>query len=133
MAAQDLHVDVERDSKDLPMAGFILMIDDFRAENGATRFIPGSHRWPEVPRDRMRDCKADYDTQTLACGPAGSMIVFNGSIWHGHCANTTDQPRRSIQGYFVRRDAQSGINQSSRIRPETFERLSPLARYLLVL
>jgi len=132
-AAQDLHVDIERDSKDLPMVGFILMIDDFGAGNGATRFVPGSHLWPEVPLDTMTDCKADYDGQTFALGSAGSMIVFNGSIWHGHTANATNQPRRSIQGYFVRRNAQSGIDQTSRIRPETIERLRPLARYLLAL
>jgi hypothetical protein len=37
--AQDLHVDIKRDSEDLPMAGFILMVDEFRPDNGATRRI----------------------------------------------------------------------------------------------
>ncbi len=44
---QGLHVDVRRDSPDWPLLGFILMIDDFRADNGATRFVTGSHRWRE--------------------------------------------------------------------------------------
>ncbi|SRR6266851_2177811 len=35
-AAQDLHVDIKRDSEDLPMVGFILMVDEFRPDNGAT-------------------------------------------------------------------------------------------------
>ncbi len=34
---QELHVDLPRDSEDRPMAGFILMIDDFVLDNGATR------------------------------------------------------------------------------------------------
>ena len=47
--AQDLHVDVRRDSADWPLLGFILMVDEFRPDNGATRFVPGSHRWPNAP------------------------------------------------------------------------------------
>ena len=42
--AQELHVDVPRESKDWPLVGFILMVDEFRPDNGATRFVPGSHR-----------------------------------------------------------------------------------------
>src|SRR5262249_15443178 len=41
--AEDLHVDVRRDSADWPLLSFILMIDEFRPDNGATRFVPGSH------------------------------------------------------------------------------------------
>ena len=40
--AQELHVDFRREGDGWPMVGFILMIDDFRKENGATRFVPGS-------------------------------------------------------------------------------------------
>jgi hypothetical protein len=38
---------------------------------------------------------------------------------------------RSIQGVFIRGEAQTAIDQSSRIRLETLARISPLARYLL--
>ena len=130
-AAQDLHADIQRDSEDLPMVGFILMIDEFRLDNGATRFIPGSHMWPGVPGDVTHDCQADYQGQMLACGPAGSLIIFNGSVWHGHSANESGKPRRSIQGYFVRRNARSGIDLPARMRPATLARMAPLARYLL--
>ncbi len=132
-AAQSLHVDIARDSEDLPMAAFILMIDEFRPDNGAPRFVPGSHLWPGAPKDAMPDCQADFAGQVLASGPAGSLIIFNGSIWHSHTANASDQPRRSIQGYFVRREARSGIDLPSRMRPETLARISPLARYVLAL
>jgi len=131
MPTSELHVDVKRDSPAWPLAGFILMIDDFRPDNGATRFVPGSHRWPNAPEDVMPDRRADYDGQVLACGPAGSLLVFNGSAWHDHTANVSGDPRRSLQGAFIPRDGRARTDFSARMRPETLARLSPLARYVL--
>lgn len=65
------HVDVGRQSAEWPLAGFILMVDDFRPDNGATRFVPGSHRWSRAPWDSMTDVAAEHDEQVLACGSAG--------------------------------------------------------------
>jgi hypothetical protein len=127
----ELHVDVRRDSMDWPLAGFILMIDEFRTDNGATRFVPGSHRWPNDPEAVMPDRRAGHDGQVLACGPAGSLLVFNGSAWHGHTANASGGPRRSLQGAFIPRDGRAGTDFSARMRPETLARLAPLARYVL--
>lgn len=127
----ELHVDVRRDSCDWPLVGFILMIDEFRPDNGATRFVPGSHRWPRAPEDVMPDCRARHEGQRLARGPAGSLLVFNGSAWHGHTANVSDRPRRSLQGAFIPRDGRAGTDFSARMRPETFARLAPLSKYLL--
>ena len=69
--------------------------------------------------------------QVSACGPAGSVVIFNGSVWHGHGANQTSEPRRSIQGAFIRRDDKQGTNQAARMRPETFARIGALAKYVL--
>jgi len=131
--AQELHVDLTRDSADAPMVGFILMIDPFASENGATRFVPSSQYWSDVPSDRLTDTRASFPGDIAACGEAGSLIIFNGAIWHGHTANNTREQRRSIQGYFVRRDAQPGIDFSTRMSPETLGRITPFARYLLSL
>jgi hypothetical protein len=123
LPAQDLHVDFARDGLGWTMVGFIYMVDDFRADNGATRFVPGSHLCSAAPQDPTE--------QVLACGPAGSMIVFNGSVWHGHSANHSVRPRRSLQGAYIRRDAESGENLAARMLPETLSRIGPLAKYLL--
>ncbi|MGO8696403.1 MAG: phytanoyl-CoA dioxygenase family protein [Limisphaerales bacterium] len=131
--AQALHVDFKRDAAGWTMVGFIFMLDDFRSDNGATRFVPGSHKWSTAPGDLMSDPTAHYDGQVQACGPAGAVVVYNGSVWHGHAANSTDMPRRSIQGAYIRREAQSGINLPARMRPETLARISPLAKYVLAL
>jgi len=129
--AQELHVDVRRDSTDWPLVGFILMIDEFRSDNGATRFVPGTHHGSDVPEQVLADRRADYDGQVLASGPAGSLIIFNGSAWHGHTANTSDAPRRSVQGAFIPRDGRAATDFSGRMRSETRARLGPLAQYVL--
>src|SRR6185295_17395252 len=71
-----LHVDVRRDSADWPLAGFILMVDDFRPENGATRFVPGSHKWLVPPETHLSELRADHEEQVQVCGVAGSLIIF---------------------------------------------------------
>jgi hypothetical protein len=129
----DLHVDVARGSADWPLVGFILMVDEFRPDNGATRFVPGSHAWPRTPEDAMPDRTADHDGQVLACGAAGSLLVFNGSAWHSHTANPSNAPRRSLQGAFIPRDGRAATDFGGRMRPETRARLSPLAKYVLAL
>ena len=122
-AAQDLHVDVQRDSTDWPLLGFILMIDAFRPDNGATRFLPQSHLWTTDPTDR--------NEAVLACGAAGSLLIYNGSTWHGQSANTSDYSRRSLQGAFIPREGKSGTDFSAQMNPETRERLTALAQYIL--
>ena len=129
--AQPLHVDFRREVDGWPMVGFIIMVDEFRSDNGSTRFVRGSHKWSPNPGDLMKDPSADHERQLLGCGPAGSVIVYNGSVWHGHSANQTSEPRRSIQGAYIRRDAAPGINLAARMRPDTLGRISALAKYVL--
>lgn len=132
-AAQELHVDVRRDSADWPLLGFILMVDGFRPDNGATRFVPGSHRWPGTPADTVPDLLAEHEGEVLAFGGAGSLLVFNGSTWHGHTANMSSGPRRSVQGAFIPRDGRAATDFASRMQSETRARLGPLARQVLAL
>jgi ectoine hydroxylase-related dioxygenase (phytanoyl-CoA dioxygenase family) len=44
-----------------------------------------------------------------ACGAAGSLIVFDGSTWHGHGANATAGWRHSVQGAFIPRAAAPAV------------------------
>jgi hypothetical protein len=92
VAVDPPHQDVAPGADGDPLVGFIFMVDEFRSENGATRFIAGSQNEPRPSADAVA-CDA--------CGPAGSMLIFDGTTWHGHGANLTDSPRRSIQGAFI--------------------------------
>jgi ectoine hydroxylase-related dioxygenase (phytanoyl-CoA dioxygenase family) len=115
------------------MVGFILMLDAFRSDNGATGFIPGSHRRTGIPTESGSPNPASSEARILACGPPGSMIVFNGSIWHGFVANSSAAPRRSLQGAYIRRDEKPAMDWPSRVPPATAARMDPIAKYLLEL
>jgi ectoine hydroxylase-related dioxygenase (phytanoyl-CoA dioxygenase family) len=125
----DIHVDVERDSSDWPQLGFILMIDAFTPNNGATRFIPGSHHWSDPPKDgRMQE----YTAQLVsAYGPAGSLLVFNGSTWHGQGINGSNRSRRSLQGAFIPRGGRASTDFCRRMSSETRARLGSIAQQVL--
>ena len=130
-AAQELHVDVPRTSDAWPMLGVIVMIDAFRPDNGATRFVPGSHCWTEPPESVLADRIAEHPAEVLACGLAGSVILFDASTWHGHTANTSSAERRSLQATFIPRDGRPATDFVARMQPATLARLTPIARALL--
>jgi len=115
---QRLHIDFKPDEDRFPLAGFVFMVDEFRDDNGATRFAPGSHRWSLAPDELTDDTLEDHESKSQpALGQAGSLIVFSGSTWHGHAANLTNEPRRSIQGAFIPRNGHSGFDFRSRGKP----------------
>ena len=73
----------------------MIALSDFTEENGATRLVPGSHRWPDDPEIRiMRDGAVDDRWSSIpAVMPQGSVCFFLGTTYHGGGANRTDQPR----------------------------------------
>jgi ectoine hydroxylase-related dioxygenase (phytanoyl-CoA dioxygenase family) len=119
-----------------PLLGFIFMVDAFRPDNGATRFVPGSHRWPAAPgetEETSSDRTAAHADEVLACGPAGSLLIFHGSAWHGHSANVSPNPRRSLQGAFIPRTGRAATDFGARMGPDRRARLGPVARDVLAL
>lgn len=73
-----------------PRISTMWAIDEFTAENGATRVIPGSHTWP---RGRLptRD-----DIHAQAVMAPGSVMIYTGSTWHSGGQNKTSSSRYGI-------------------------------------
>jgi len=109
----------------------IWLLDDFTESNGATRIIPGSQRSGKTPRDVMADPAQPQPDEILLTAPAGTVVIFNSHAWHGGTLNRTDRPRRALHSYFTRRDQKQQLDQKVYLRPETYQRLSPAARYVL--
>lgn len=65
-------------------------LTDFTEENGATRLVPRSHKRPEYP-----DLRTDHPSVAGEM-KAGSVLVWNGSLWHGGGANLSDGRRVGI-------------------------------------
>ena len=63
----------------------IWAMDAFRDRNGATRFVPGSHRWD---KDRT---PTDEELVSAEMAP-GSVLLYNGSVLHGGGTNHCPRP-----------------------------------------
>lgn len=68
------------------------MLNDFDADNGSTELVPGSHLSGAHPRPGDQ---ADYEIVQPE-GPAGTLMVFDGRLWHGTGANTSDRERIGV-------------------------------------
>ncbi len=87
-------IHVPRPHPELQVASVIALVD-FTAENGATRVIPGSHRWDW---ERMPEA----DEFAVAAMPAGAAVIYLGSTLHGAGPNSTaDQWRRGMHLSYV--------------------------------
>lgn len=74
---------------------FLVALTDFTPENGATRVIPGSHKWPD-----FADSGKPEDT-VPAVMKAGDACFILGKTVHGGGANmTTSEKRRAISFAF---------------------------------
>jgi ectoine hydroxylase-related dioxygenase (phytanoyl-CoA dioxygenase family) len=74
-----------------PMHGVstIWALDAFTEENGATQVIPGSHRWSE-------DRQPTGAEAVPICMPAGSVVVFAGTLQHRGGANRSPGTRLGV-------------------------------------
>ena len=77
------------------------LLDDFTAENGATRMIPV--RTPGVA-SRARHHGPAARRRAFVTGRAGTVVIMNAHMWHGGIANRTDRCRQALHAFYTRDD-----------------------------
>ena len=103
-----------------------IMVDDFTAENGATLVAPGTQR-----RARFPTAEAFGPMSVPVTGPAGSVVLMTGLLWHRAGENRTDVPRIGVLGQYLAKFVKPMEDQLRGVRPEVIERASPTLRALL--
>lgn len=103
----------------------IWCLNDIDEENGATRYIPGSHKvqtTSELPEN------AAAKTVPFEA-PAGSIVVMDGRVWHTSGANVSRSRERALLfGYYSRSFVRQQQNWLASLSPETLEAASPELR-----
>jgi ectoine hydroxylase-related dioxygenase (phytanoyl-CoA dioxygenase family) len=87
---------VPKPAPELQLATVIALVD-FTRENGGTRIIPGSHRWPDrnlSPAEQFAQPPPRAEQIAYAEMPAGSAVIYTGGTIHAGGSNSTEIPRR---------------------------------------
>ena len=103
----------------------IWAVSDFTTENGATRLVPGSHKWDSDREPQPNEIAAS----TMK---AGSVLIYTGSVLHGGGANTTaTESRVGVLLHYCPSWLRQEENQYFSCPPEIAKDLTPELRSLI--
>lgn len=101
-----------------PQFNTIWAITDFTEENGATQVVPGSIDWPD-------DRKSEPEEICQAVMPAGSVLVYTGSVFHGGGENLSQSDRIGANLTYTLGWLRQEENQYLSCPPEVARQYSP--------
>ena len=102
------------------------VLTDFNRENGATAFVPGSHKWCRNPigTEAVVGEGGNPDAVPVEC-PAGSLLVWHGNTWHGAFNRTAPGLRVSVPVYMARPYIRTQEGLVGKIPQEMLDRNPP--------
>jgi ectoine hydroxylase-related dioxygenase (phytanoyl-CoA dioxygenase family) len=116
----------------------IWALDDFTAIGGATEVIPGSHLWDDEQVEKTYTADPNLpDDESLVSRltpvemPAGSLVVFAGTLLHRGGANRSSAPRRAFSHQYCEPWARQQENFTLSVPRERAKKMSPRLRQLL--
>jgi ectoine hydroxylase-related dioxygenase (phytanoyl-CoA dioxygenase family) len=127
-AAQDFHWDdifykIPRPRPPVSIST-LWAIDDFTARNGATLIYPGSHRWGDKP-------PAELPPVVTADMPAGSVLVYAGTLVHAGGSNTSDDCRLGVSIQYCAAWGRQQENFMMALGPDGARDLAPRLQELI--
>lgn len=148
---QDIHADVPKKfADDWWVANGLFLFDDMTKDNGPTRVIPGSHRWPSVNIPHVNwgdweppilnsdekaliptDLASPHPDEVLVQAPAGSVVIINSALWHSGTVNNSGKRRRVLHLTYTRRDLPQQLYQRDYLTKGLYERMSPAHRWIM--
>lgn len=97
-ASQQLHIDSRFPGSPYPLMVIALWaLNDFDSASGSTRLVPGSHRRGSYPQNNYL-----YPDEISVNVRRGSVIIYNGSLWHGGGAKSVNIERWAIISSYSR-------------------------------
>jgi len=111
-----------------PMCGVsaIWALDEFTAENGATELIPRSHLWGDDVSPVSESARAQP-----ICMPAGSVVVFAGTLYHRGGASRGGGTRLGVTPQYCQPWLRQLENMALAVPPEQARGLSTRVQELL--
>lgn len=103
----------------------VFALDDFSSDNGATHYLPGTHKLHKRPPSRDLECDA-----RLLEAKAGSLFFFDAALWH-KVGDASTRPRWSIFNIYGPWFMKPYSRFTELFPAETAARFSPRVRQLL--
>lgn len=100
------------------------LLDDFTAARGGTHVVPGSHRW--TAEYQIKPPSRDLAVAVEA--PAGSVVAWDGRLWHGTGVNAEGHKRRHVTTFCCLPWTRQQENWGVSCLQEVIDEASPLLR-----
>ena len=96
------------------------VLTDYTEEGGALCLVPGSHRYATSPREGEA-----LDERVAIVAPAGSLVVWGGSAWHGSFTRTSPGVRLTLVTGYTRSFVVPQERYREEVTPQILERNGP--------
>lgn len=106
----------------------MVALSDFEADMGATRFVPGSHRWPSPqlrrnPETGQLEAEQQHESVPVVC-KAGSAIIFESRVWHHQGISTSGDTRLSILNGYCQHFMKPQENYAASLQDDVYATLT---------
>ena len=112
------------------MANTMVLVSDNSPENGGTRLIPGSHKWPKIDYKTANSSKYQDMAKSITA-PKGSAIVWEGRVWHGNGLNRSGEVRSNISIAYLQSWIRPQENSQYSVREGVLEKLTEKQKEVL--